>query len=98
MASRATTGRGFGAAVRLEVERSMPPILRALLLEDLRREQLSVDPFVTDVEEVDGLLDLAALSEPDLPHEKAISFPKFSPAKPFADLDSIFEAISERDA
>jgi polyphosphate kinase len=97
--ARATSGRGFGAAVRLEVERSMPPILRALLLEDLRREQPSADvPFVTDVEEVDGLLDLAALAELDLPHEKAISFPRFSPAKPFADVESVFGAIAERDA
>ncbi len=96
--ARATSGRGFGAAVRLEVERSMPPILRALLLEDLRREQPLADiPFVTDVEEVDGLLDLTALNELDLPHEKAISFPRFSPAKPFADVDSVFDSISERD-
>lgn len=96
--ARATSGRGYGAAVRLEVERSMPPILRALLLEDLRREQPSAEfPFVTDVEEVDGLLDLAALAELDLPQEKAISYPRFSPAKPFADVDSVFDAIAERD-
>jgi polyphosphate kinase len=76
--ARATSGRGYGAAVRLEVERSMPPILRALLLEDLRREQPSAEfPFVTDVEEVDGLLDLAALAELDLRMTRRSAFRAF---------------------
>ena len=44
--SRATAQRGQGAAVRLEVERGMPPVLRALLLEDLRRERAGDDTLV----------------------------------------------------
>ena len=96
--ARATTARGLGMAVRLEVERSMPGILRALLLEDLRREQLNVEmPFVTDVEEVDGLLDLAALAELELPKEKTLSYPRFTADKPFADAPSVFTAVAAGD-
>ncbi|HEX5465105.1 MAG TPA: polyphosphate kinase 1 [Candidatus Limnocylindrales bacterium] len=47
--------RRFGAAVRLEVERSMPPATRALL-----ERGLGVQP--TDVYEIAGMLDLTALT------------------------------------
>src|SRR5262245_2991064 len=96
--ARATAARGYGMAVRLEVERSMPGILRALLLEDLRREQPGVEtPFVTDVEEIDGLLDLAALAELELPKEKTISYPRFTADKPFADAPSVFSIVAAGD-
>ncbi|HXR26947.1 MAG TPA: hypothetical protein VN771_03720, partial [Candidatus Baltobacteraceae bacterium] len=55
--------RRFGAAVRLEVERSMPAATRALL-----QRGLGIQP--TDVYEVAGMLDLTALdaiAELDLP-------------------------------
>jgi polyphosphate kinase len=96
--ARATAARGHGLAVRLEVERGMPGILRALLLEDLRRDQPAAEtPFVTDVEEVEGLLDLTALGDLDLPHAKSISYPRFTGSKPFADASSVFAALAERD-
>ncbi|HEY9226053.1 MAG TPA: polyphosphate kinase 1, partial [Gemmatimonadaceae bacterium] len=96
--SRATAARGFGSAVRLEVERAMPGILRALLLEDLRREQLDGEPpFVSDVEEVDGLLDLAALAELDVSGDRSFSYPRFTPAKPFAEASSVLNAIAQCD-
>jgi hypothetical protein len=47
---RATARRDQGAAVRLEVERGMPPVLRSLLLEDLRRERGDAGSIITDVE------------------------------------------------
>ncbi|MGH2899722.1 MAG: RNA degradosome polyphosphate kinase, partial [Solirubrobacteraceae bacterium] len=96
--ARATTARAYGGAVRLEVERSMPGILRALLLEDLRREQPSPDvAYVTDVEEVDGLLDLAALSSLELPNQKSLSYRRFSADDPFAGVTGMFDAIAKRD-
>jgi polyphosphate kinase len=65
--SRATAARGQGSAVRLEVERGMPPMLRALLLEDVRREQIVTGAaIVTDVDEVDGMLDVRALTQIDV--------------------------------
>ncbi len=95
--ARATKDRGHGVAVRLEVDRSMPALLRALLLEDLRREQPPGEPsFVSDVEEIEGLLDLTALADLDLPRTAAPVYPRFSPAKPFADL-ALFDEIARRD-
>jgi polyphosphate kinase len=94
---RATARRAQGAAVRLEVERGMPPVLRALLLEDLRRERGESGPLINDVEEVDGLLDLRGLSDIDLPTEASLSYPPMRAAKPLAATSSMFETIARGD-
>ena len=83
--------------MRLEVERSMPGILRALLLENLRRElPPDTPPLVTDVEEVDGLLDLAALTQLPVPDEPALRYAPFAVADPFAGASSVFAAMEQR--
>jgi polyphosphate kinase len=95
---RAAAQRGQGMAVRLEVERSMPGIVRALLLENLRRELRSDDvAIVADVEEVDGLLDLAALSQLPLPLDPALRYAPFHASDAFAHASSIFDAIDRGD-
>jgi len=95
--ARAAAQRGSGVAVRLEVDRGMPGILRALLLEDLRREQPSGDALLSDVEEVDGLIDLTALTQLDLPAESVARYPRFAMSDPFAGATTAFDAISRGD-
>ena len=92
--ARASAARGSGAAVRVEVERGMPPQLRALLLEDIRRERLDGGSSgVTDVVEVGGLLDLRRLVELPLPADPGMRYPAFRTARPFTREQSVFDAI-----
>ena len=96
--ARASADRGNGAAVRLEVERGMPPQLRALLLDDLRRERSRRDPlYLSDVEAVDGLLDLRRLFEIPLPDDPALRYPPFRPTRPFTETAPVFETIATAD-
>jgi polyphosphate kinase len=95
--SRATAARGQGSAVRVEVERGMPPMLRALLLEDVRREQLATGgPIVTDVDEVDGMLDLRALAQIEVPRSTG-AYPPLDAAHVFAKGEPIWNAIATQD-
>jgi polyphosphate kinase len=98
---RATAERGQGTVVRVEVERGMPPVLRALLLEDVRREHAGADTAcLADVEEIDGLVDLRSLSQLDLRPDPAMSYPRLEARRPFAELSatgSAFEAIAGGD-
>jgi polyphosphate kinase len=84
-------------AVRLEVDRGMPGILRALLLEDLRREPSAADAPLHDVEEVDGMLDLTALTQLDLPADLVPRYPRFAVADPFAGAKSVFDVVAKGD-
>ena len=94
---RATTSRGQGIAVRVEVERGMPAIVRALLLENVRREQSAVGaPPLPDVDEVDGLLDLRGLVHLDLPARAKGSYPAFTAGRPFGDA-GVFATLGARD-
>ncbi len=94
---RATTSRGQGIAVRVEVERGMPAIVRALLLENVRREQSAVGaPPLPDVDEVDGLLDLRGLVLLDLPSRAKASYPPFTAGRPFGDA-GVFATLGARD-
>jgi polyphosphate kinase len=96
--SRAAAQRGQGAAVRLEVERGMPPVLRALLLEDLRRERNGDEaPFVTDVEEAGGLIDLRGLSQLDAADDASLGYPSIHARNPFPGVSETFEVLAHRD-
>ncbi len=98
--ARATTSRGQGIAVRLEVERGMPAIVRALLLENVRREQAAIGaPPLPDVDEIDGPLDLRGLTHLRLPANAGGSYPPFSAGQPFgADAAaSVFATLDARD-
>src|SRR5262249_54212300 len=95
--ARATTARGQGIAVRLEVERGMPAIVRALLLENVRREQAAVGaPALPDVDEIDGFLDLRGLAHLELPPRVSASYPALTAGRPFGD-DGAFSTLGTRD-
>jgi polyphosphate kinase len=70
-----------------------------LLLEDVRREHVGADSpcLVTDVEEVDGLVDLGGLTQLELPVDPSASYPRLESRRPFADARSAFEAIGSGD-
>ena len=96
--ARASATRGQGAVVRLEVERTMPSILRALLLENVRREQAaSGTPGLADVEEVEGLLDFRGLSQLELPAFSMLSYPRLAARRPFASAANTLDAIAGGD-
>ena len=96
--ARASATRGQGAAVRLEVERGMPAILRALLLENVRREQAAAGaPVLGDVEEIDGLVDLRGLAQLPLPDDPSLGYEPIETRRPFADSVSIFDTIARSD-
>ncbi|MGH7618349.1 MAG: hypothetical protein ACREPM_14090, partial [Gemmatimonadaceae bacterium] len=90
--ARAVAARGSGVAVRLEVERGMPGILRALLLEDLRREHAGSEAErLSDVEEVDGLVDLTSLPQLELPPDVVPRYPRVTTLDPFGAAHSVFD-------
>ena len=96
--ARASATRGQGTVVRLEVERTMPPILRALLLENVRREQAANGtPRLADVEEVEGLLDLRGVSQIELPPLSALSYPRLPARQPFASAANTLDAVAGGD-
>jgi polyphosphate kinase len=94
----ATKKREFNPAVRIEVERNMPEFVRDLLLVNLRREQtaeaIALEP--SDINEMDGLLDLRCLGELELPHMSELAYPKHQPAEPQFS-GSILDVIAARD-
>jgi polyphosphate kinase len=84
--------RKFGAPVRLEVSRGMPPEMIDYLTQ-------SLDLSDSDVYVIDGPLgiqDLTSLSDVDRPDLK---YAPFEPATPqwYSESESIFDAIKERD-
>jgi polyphosphate kinase len=96
--AQAAAHRGDGSAVRIEVERGMPPVLRALLLDDLRRERgASDEPIISDVEEIDGLLDLRGLAQLELPDDPTFIYPHLDRSRPFAAHASVFDTIGHAD-
>jgi len=96
--ARASATRGQGAVVRLEVERTMPAILRALLLDNVRREQTANGtPVLSDVEEVEGLLDLRGVSQLELPPISALTYPRLASRQPFASASNTLDAVGGGD-
>ncbi len=96
--ARATTSRGQGIAVRLEVERGMPAIVRALLLENVRREQAAAGaPPLPDVDEIDGPLDLRGLTHLRIPGSAGGSYPTFAAGRPFGAQASVFATLDAGD-
>jgi polyphosphate kinase len=99
--SRATARRGQGGAVRLEVERAMPHTLRALLLENVRRERgagAAHDALgISDVEEIDGMIDLRAAAELRVPDHPSFRYPPFCARRPFGSAGTTFDAIRAGD-
>jgi polyphosphate kinase len=94
--------RRFGEVVRVEVQRGMPPHLSALLLEELRDDEIPAGAGLSadDVQEMGELVDLSdllSLSTLELP---ALRDAPFLPAVPAPLRDtkrSIFDVIRDRD-
>ncbi len=91
--------RPYGAVVRIEVERSMPFPIRDLLLSHLRREESGkgVPLEVTDIYELDGMVDLGAVSElAELPLPQH-GYPPFTPTVPIEPDRPVFDILDERE-
>lgn len=91
--------RPFQEVVRLEVERSMPPQMRRDLLRELQFEsEESVSTLgEQDIHPVDGLVDLAALSELTDIDAPELKWPPIERAAPFPEDRQLFDMIRERD-
>ena len=91
--------RPFGAAVRIEVERSMPQAIRDLLLQELRFEEVDQVSSLTpeDVYEMDGMVDLGALQEIAAVPKPELHYAKFTGGSPIPAERSIFDILDERD-
>ncbi|WP_411280819.1 polyphosphate kinase 1 [Gemmatimonas sp.] len=94
----ATERRVHNPAVRVEVERSMPDAVGALILDTLRREAIGRDMELTveSVQHVDGLLDLRCLQSLPLPDDHALEFPPMTARLPVGER-SIFALLRDGD-
>jgi polyphosphate kinase len=102
----ATQRRPHNAVVRVEVQRRMPAVLRALILDELASERRgtpetgqtpTVPLSAEDVYDVDGLLDLRALNELPLPARDDLSYPPFEGRAPVPAGQTMVDAVRERD-
>ncbi len=94
--------RRFGEVVRLEVQESMPPALRSLLLEELHESEHHVVPPLTerDVQEAGTLLelgDLMSIAMLDIPELRDPPHQPVTPPELRDQSRSIFDVIRERD-
>ncbi len=94
----ATERRVHNPAVRVEVERSMPDSVGALILDTLRREAIGRDMELTveSVQHVNGLLDLRCLQSLPLPHDPSLEFPPMRTQRPVGDR-CMFALLREGD-
>lgn len=97
--AEAASRRPRNPAIRLEVERGTPGFVRELLLENLRRElgPSEVELEASDVQEIDGLIDLRGVDELTLPDTPGIRYPEFRGTRPIAATRPMVDAIRERD-
>jgi polyphosphate kinase len=97
--SQATERRPFNPAVRVEVERTMPPFVADLVLESLRRDAgvFGGGQVVGAVQVIDGLLDLRCLSDLALPASPGLAYPPLVARTPLPAARSMFETIGDGD-
>jgi polyphosphate kinase len=95
----ATRRRPHNPVVRVEIEREMPAAVRHAVLEDLRRERSPDEPElgVDDLQETDGLLDLAAADALPVVDDAALEYPRFRGARAVPRERALFEVLRERD-
>jgi len=95
----ATERRPNNPAVRVEAERGMPELVRNLLIESLRSETVGREGELrtSDIQEIDGLLDLRCLSELELPALPELVYPHLHAVDPLPADQTIFDAIRDRD-
>ena len=97
--AHATARRPFNAAVRVEVERSMPAFVAELVLESLRRDAMAqgLDPAVRDVQVIDGLIDLRCLAALPLPTQHSLEYPVLRARYPVPAERGLLDCVRERD-
>ena len=97
--AQATERRPYNAAVRVEVERSMPAFVGELVLESLRRDAVAqgMEAAVNEVQVIDGLLDLRCLAELPLPALPELEYPPLRAHNPMPEEGSMFDVVRERD-
>jgi polyphosphate kinase len=91
--------RPYNPAVRLEVQSNMPIFVRDLVLSSLGRESPD-DPAPlgpSDVTEIEGLLDLRALSRLRLPDDPSLTYEPFQAREPISESESILGLSRESD-
>jgi polyphosphate kinase len=91
--------RRTNPAVRVEVERGMPGFVRNLVLESLGREVAAKEAGLgpADIDEVEGLLDLRALSKIDLPDNPELHYQPFEAAAPIPEDESVLNVMGGGD-
>ncbi|HET8713928.1 MAG TPA: polyphosphate kinase 1 [Gemmatimonadales bacterium] len=93
--------RPFGAPVRLEVERAMPPSVRELVLHELQFEDAVPDSLLDagDIYESGdgGLVDLGAVRELARVPLESLDYPPHRATSPIPSDRSIFDVLTERD-
>ncbi|MGH7483931.1 MAG: polyphosphate kinase 1, partial [Longimicrobiales bacterium] len=91
--------RPFQEVVRLEVDRSMPPDMRRMLLRELQfeAEEAASTLGEQDVYAVDWMVDLAALKQLAALDIPELHWPRIERRSPFPDGRAVFDLISERD-
>ena len=97
--AHATERRPYNPAVRVEVERTMPPFVIELVLESLRRDALGqgMQPAVDEVQIIDGLLDLRCLLELPLPPLPELEYPPIAARTPVPPNTSMLDAVRASD-
>jgi polyphosphate kinase len=91
--------RPFAGVVRLEVERSMPPVMRDLLMRELQMVGgiRGTTPGAAGIYDVDGLLDPSGLMEIADLDRPELDYPPFDAGSPIPRQRPIFETLGERD-
>ena len=91
--------RPMNAPVRIEVERGAPPLVRELLLKELKFERrgAAVSLGSVDFYEIDGWFDLTRLRELAARLPASSSYPPVVARQPFAEAADLFQLIDHGD-
>ncbi len=97
--ARATELRPHNPAVRVEVERAMPPATSALILDSLHREAQGRDMEITvsQAQIIDGLLDQRCLQTLPLPSGHPFEYAPLVATSPWPSERSVFDTLREGD-
>lgn len=94
----ATRQRSRDTVVRIEMEESMPELLRDLVVAQVRLEAGAAHPLThDDVHLVAGPLDLAVLGRLEIPNIEGMRYPPLHPVSPVPPAVSMVEAIAAAD-